>query len=412
MQNLTTYLAIKGLFPYRRWGSPFLWIGTLGVGLGVMLLIIVLSVMSGFGSTYRQKIVELSGELRVESPTIIRQSEKLLQNISNTQGVQAAAPFGQGFVMIEHERRPAFPVVRGIDVTREQQVVPFKKDNLVKEGSIEALDDEGVMLSILLAKQIGAKIGSEVEVYTPLMISRLGKNELLLPKTLKIVGLYETGWHDFDSNTMLTSLPTFQELYGLGEGVHGITVRLAPGADLVKMQEAVQQAVGPQYSVSTWKEMFKDFLWVLDLEKNILFFLMLFVILVAAFAMGAAQLMTVLRKTREIGLIGAMGATSRAIAAIYALQGAMVGVMGVILGNVLALSFLAFRNPILHAIAGWTGTKETLVKYYQFYDLPMTYSLMDAAVIGISAIILATLSGLVPAMVVARMKPAEALRNE
>lgn len=410
--NTTLYLAWRGLFPYRRWGSPFFWIGTLGVGLGVMLLIIVLSVMAGFGATYRQKIVELGGDLRVESRDVIRQSEPMIAQILQNPSVQAAAPFGQGFVMIEHNRRPAFPVVRGIDPTREAQVVPYQSSDMIKAGSLRALDDEGVMLSSLLAKQIGAGLGTTVEVYTPLMISRLGKNELLLPKSLTVVGIYETGWHDFDQNTMLTSLSTFQELYGLGEDVHGITLRLKPGADLKKTQEDLQTLVGPQYTVSSWKELFRDFLWVLDLEKNMMFFLMLFVVVVAAFAMGAAQLMTVLRKIREIGLIMAIGATSRAVSAVYALQGAIVGVTGVLLGNVLALTFLAFRNPILHAIAGWTGTTETLTKYYQFYDLPMTYGLPDALAIGLAAVLLATLSGLVPALMVARLKPAEALRND
>lgn len=412
MANTTVYLALRGLFPYKRWGSPFLWVGTLGVGLGVMLLIIVLSVMSGFGSTYRQKIVALGGDLRIESRDIIRNPEELISRIEKHSAVQAAAPFGQGFVMIEHNRRPAFPVVRGIDPDREAQVVPYQKEEMIKAGNLHDLDDEGVMLSSLLAKQIGAQVGASVEVYTPLMISRLGKNELLLPKTLRVVGLYETGWHDFDQNTMLTSLSTFQELYGLGDNVHGITLRLKPGSDLKKAQTEIQEIVGPLYTVSSWKELFKDFLWVLDLEKNMMFFLMLFVIVVAAFAMGAAQLMTVLRKTREIGLIMAMGATTRAVAAVYALQGALIGVTGVIVGNVLALVILAFRNPILHTIAGWTGTTETLTKYYQFYDLPMTYGLPDALAIGIAAVALATLSGLVPAMMVTRLKPAEALRND
>jgi lipoprotein-releasing system permease protein len=122
-----------------------------------------------------------------------------------------------------------------------------------------------------LARQIGAKLGDSVDLYTPLMISRLGKNELLLPKTLKIVGIYETGWHDFDQNTMLTSLSTFQDLYGLGDAIHGVTVRLKPGADLGAAKASLERNLGSGYSVSTWKELFRDFLWVLDMEKNMMF---------------------------------------------------------------------------------------------------------------------------------------------
>jgi len=418
MANTTLYLAWQGLFPYKRFGSPFFWIGTLGVGLGVMLLIIVLSVMQGFDNTYRQKIVELTGDLRIENGAVIANYPALLSQIEKDPDVAAAAPYGQGFLMIEHNHRPAFPVVRGIDPELESRVIPFGKKNadsrqdLIKAGSLEALDDEGVLLSSLLAQQIGTKLGDKIEVYTPLMISKLGKDELLLPKSLKVVGIYETGWHDFDQNTMLSSLATFQDLYGLGDSVHGITVRLKPGTSPDTAKARLAKDLGDSYTVSTWKDLFRDFLWVLDLERNMMFFLMLFVVLVAAFAMGAAQLMTVLRKTREIGLVMAIGTGSGSVAGIYALQGAMVGLSGVVLGNVLALLFLSQANPILHTIAHWTGTYDTLVKFYQFYNLPMSYGWLDAFTIALAALILAILSGVVPAMMVARMRPAEALRNE
>ena len=409
--NTTVYLALHGLFPYRRLGSPFFWVGTLGVGLGVMLLIIVLSVMDGFGSTYRQKMQQLAGDLRVEGVQLIRSPDNLLKKIKADPDVLAASPYGQGFMMIEHDRRPAFPIVRGIDPILEAQTIPYKDAKLIKAGSLEMLDDEGVLLSTLLAQQIDAHVGSTIDIYTPLMISRLQKNEVLLPKTLKVVGIYETGWHDFDANTLILSLPTFQELYGLGDSIHGVTIRLKPGTNL----DAVRDRLAPQLQplmVSTWKDLFKDFLWVLDLERNMMFFLMMFVVLVAAFAMGAAQVMTVFRKTREIGLLMAMGTTNGSVAFVYALQGAVVGFFGVILGNIAALTVLHFSDSILQSIAHLTGTAETLEKFYQFSHLPTTYSLETALIIAAAAIILATLSGLFPALLVTRLKPAEALRNE
>ncbi len=413
MSSTSTYLALHGLFPHRRLGAPFFWIGTLGVGLGVMLLILVVSVMEGFGATYRQKIVELGGDLRIESQFgTIERPDLLLESLGQSSEIAAAAPYAQGFMMVEHAHRPAFPIVRGIDPKLEGQVIPYEKSEFIKQGSLDALDDEGIMLSSLLAKQIGARLGSKIDVYTPLMISKLGRDELFLPRELKVVGLYETGWHDFDANTVVMSLPTFQELYGLGDEVHGITLRLKKGSGLENAKQNIQSRLSAPLSVSSWKENFRDFLWVLDLERNMMFFLMLFVIVVAAFAMGAAQLMTVLRKTREIGLIMAMGATTGEVASVYALQGFVVGLFGVGLGNVMALIILAFRNPILHRIAEWTGTAETFTRFYQFYELPMSYSWGLALVIAFSALILSTLSGLIPAFFVGRLKPAEALRNE
>jgi|GEM_PF-216122 lipoprotein-releasing system permease protein len=418
MANTTLYLAWQGLFPYKRFGAPFFWIGTLGVGLGVMLLIVVLSVMQGFDNIYRQKIVEFMGDIQIRNGAVMPDYGALLKELNNDPDVTAAAPFGQGFLMIEHNSRPAFPVVKGIEPGLESLVVPFNKKNedknlnIIKAGSLEALDEEGVMLSSILAESIGAKLGDKIEVYTPLMISKLGKDELMLPKTLKVVGIYETGYYDFDKDTMLMNLATFQDLYGMGDSAHGISLRLKPGADVETVKERLQRELGMPYQVLTWKDLFKDFLWVLDFERNMLFFLMLFVVLVAAFAMGAAQLMTVLRKTREIGLVMAVGVSSRAVAGIYALQGAIVGLLGVLLGNVLALLFLSQANPIMHTIARLTGTYDTLVKFYKFYNLPMSYGWLDAITIALAALILAVLSGVVPAIIVSKMKPAEALRNE
>jgi lipoprotein-releasing system permease protein len=408
--NTTLFLALKGLFPYKKFGAPFFWVGTLGVGLGVMILIIVVSVMDGFDATYRQKMMELGGDIRVDATSPMSDPDKYLHIIEKVPGVTAAAPFGQGFMMVEHAYRSVFPVVRGIDPNREGRVIAM--DKYISAGALKNLDDESVLLSSLMARQIGAQIGSDVEVYTPLMISKLTREELLLPRSLKVVGTYETGWHDFDQNTMLVSLGTFQELYGLGTSAHGITVRLAPGAKLQSVKAGLVGALPSGFRVQTWKELNKDFLWVLDLERNLMFFLMLFVVIVAAFAMGASQLMTVLRKTKEIGLLMAMGATTGSVAGIYAMQGLILGVVGTLAGNVMGLLILAFRNPMLHAIAGWTGTADTLVEFYQFYDLPMAYTPLTALEIALAAIILTTLSGLIPAFVVSRLKPAETLRNE
>jgi lipoprotein-releasing system permease protein len=366
--------------------------------------------MDGFGATYRQKMAELGGDIRVDSAQIITDPDSVMAQIRSVPEVAAAAPYGQGFMMIERGTRPAFPIVRGVDPKLEGAVVPMAK--FMKVGRLEDLDDESVLLSSVLAQELGATVGSQVDLYTPMMISRLTKEELLLPKTLTVAGLYETGWHDFDQNTMVTSLGSFQDLYGLGDGVHGFTVRLKKGADLAQAKSAIIAAVGSNLRVASWKELYKDFLWVLDLERNMMFFLMLFIVVVAAFAMGSSQLMTVLRKTREIGLLMAMGATSGAVAGIYALQGFIIGVIGTVAGNAAALLILAFRNPILHAIAGWTGTADTLVEFLPVLRIADELFDFDGGRGAVAAIILATLSGMVPAMVVGRIKPAQTLRNE
>lgn len=410
------YLAIKQLFPAGKRVSFFFWISVLGVALGVWILVVVQSVMGGFGQIYREKIVETIGHIRIESGTVMYDYRKILDYLDKQPSVEGAAPYGNGIVMLQHKNRPAFPGIRGIDIEREKKVIPLEK--FMWLGSVDDLDDDSVLLSKGLAASVGATLGSTVEVYTPLMLELLDEDEVLLPRELRVVGIYETGWNDVDKNSMTCTLRLMQELYNMqrGEngkkGVHGITVKLKPGYDEEKVAEEFEKDLFPPNRVLTWLDIWEDYLWVLQLEKNMMFLLLIPIVLVAAFAISNAQLLTVIRKTREIGLIGAMGGRPSHLAAAFCFQGFIIGLVGTALGFLTAWVFLFYRNDIIHGFAKLMGTDEVLVKYYQFANLPVHYTAMDLTIISLSALFLTTLGGLIPALRAAKMKPADALRSE
>jgi lipoprotein-releasing system permease protein len=162
----------------------------------------------------------------------------------------------------------------------------------------------------------------------------------------------------------------------------------------------------------SWRNSFADFLWVLQLEKNMMMFMMLFVVLVAAFLTMSLLLVLVMKKTREIGLLGALGASRRQIALCFCLQGVVVGVVGTLGGLVLGFTFLHFRNDVVHAITRFTGGQQLLAQFYQFQELPAHLEMRDLIVIIVSALVLSTLAGIIPAVMAARLKPVEALRSE
>jgi lipoprotein-releasing system permease protein len=407
-------LALRQLFPSgRRRPSFFFLVSVLGVTLGVMILVIVQSVMGGFDHEHRAKMVLTSGHVDVRANGgIIRDRDALLKTIHANKEVAAAVPYAQGLVMLTCDDRPAFPYIMGMDFTVKPQVVPL--DQLLIAGSMKDMDDDSVLLSSRLADNIGAQVGSSVDVYTPLMIEKLKADEVMLPRHLRVCGIYETGWTPFDTNTMVGTLPLMQDLYDMGKGIHGVAIRLKTDSDdqAFALADKLNNVLPGSETAATWMETNRDFLWVLALEKNMMFFLLLFIILVAAFAISVAQLLTVLRKTREIGILEAMGARPTHLALLYCFQGFFIGLIGTALGCVGAVVALHYRDPIVSTLARLTHSRAALEQFYQFSQLPVFYDPKDFIVIGAATLFISTAAGLIPALRAAYMKPAEALRSE
>lgn len=404
------YLALKQLFPSKKRVSFYGITGILGVALGVMVLLIVQSVMNGFGEEIRSNIRASFGDVRIVSDSIIYDVDTVVEKAESHPWVEGASPFAGGPVMLQYQNLPEFPLVKGIDIEREAKVMDV--DDLLIVGEFDDLDDETIFVGSSLAARLMVGKGSLVEVYTPLMLERMKHDEVLLPRELRVAGIFETGWNEIDSKTVMTSLRLMQELYGLENGVHGITLKLKSGVDAQAFADSLNGELPKGMYALSWMESQNDFLFIIGLEKTMMFFIMIFIVLVASFSIAIALMMNVVRKTREIGLLGAMGATPKQVASIFCWQGAWIGILGTAIGLLGAVTALNFRNQIVHTFARWTNSEEAFTVYYQFSNIPLHYSYMDFVIITIFAIVTCTFAGLLPALRVARIKPAEALRSE
>lgn len=406
------YLALKQLFPTGRWFPFFTVMSILGVATGVTVLIVSISVMGGFGQEIRHMIVDTQGEVQVRARGVITDPNALLPIIDGVDGVVAATPFAEGVAMIEHRQRPSFPAIQGIDVNRIEKVIPLRR--YIRVGSLDDLDDDTVILSSQLAASIGARVGSRVEVYSPLMIEKLKQDSVLLPRELEVVGIFEIGHQQLDSSVVLVTLRTMQDLYGIGHAVHGINVKIAEGADPDVIARRINNALPATVDAQarSWMDLNQDFLFVLQLEKNLIFFLLLFIVIVAAFSVTSSLLISVVRKTREIGLIGALGGRPSQVAACFCFQGLIIGVAGTALGLALGFGALALRNDALRAFTEMTGSEEALVRFYQFSQLPAYLANRDLTLIVVLSVTISALAGVVPAWRAAKLKPVEALRAE
>ncbi len=407
------YLALKQLFPSGKRFSFFTAISVLGVMLGVALLIVSISVMGGFGREIKRMIVDTQGDLQVRAGGFLPEPAATLAMLEADPDIVGVSPFAEGVVMLEHNSVPAFPALQGIDIDRINDVIPL--DSYIRSGSLLDLDDDSVILSSRLAYSIGARIGSYVEVYSPLLLEKMKADEVMLPCELEVVGIMEIGHQSLDSSLVLVTLRRMQELYGLGTGVHGFSVKLAAGLDpdlAARELNQILPEVAPRAFARPWMDANEDFLFVVQLEKNMIFFLLIFIIVVAAFSVTSSLLTAVVRKTREIGLLGAMGARTRDVALCFCWQALIIGLTGTLFGVGLGYTVLHFRNNIIAGFTRLTGSEEALVRFYEFSNLPSYLSDNDFWMIVGLAVSISTLAGVLPAWRAARLQPVEALRSE
>ena len=406
------YLALKQLFPTGKMFPFFTAISVLGVALGVALLVISTSVMGGFGYEIRRMIVDTQGEVQVRGEGLIADAAGLQARLATVPGVVATTPFAEGVVGLQYEGKPAYPAMQGIDVNRVGQVVPLER--FIRAGRLDDLDDDSIIISSKLALSLGARIGSRVEIYSPLLLEKLKNDEVLLPRELRVVGIFEVGHQQLDSSVVLVTLRAMQELYGLGAAIHGVNVKIAPKLDADVVATRINGALPPaaQARARSWMEANQDFLFILQLEKNMIFFLLTFIIIVSAFSVTSSLLISVVRKTREIGLLGALGAQPMQVAACFCFQGLLIGATGTVAGLGLGLGTLHFRNELVAAFTRLTASEEVLVRFYQFSQLPAHTAPGDVGLIVACSVVISTLAGLLPAWRAARLKPVEALRNE
>ena len=382
------------------------------MALGVATLVVTNSVMGGFGYEIRRMIIDTQGEVQIRARSLIENADGVVEAVGKVPGVTGVTPFAEGVGMLEYGRKPAFPLIQGIDVNRVNDVVPLNR--FIRVGSLDELDDDTVILSSQLAYSLGVLVGGKVTISSPLLIERLKNDEVFLPRELVVVGIFEIGHQQLDANTVIVTLRRMQDLYGLGEAVHGLNVKIADGLDADAMAARINAALPaePEMRARSWLDANSEFLFVIQMEKNLVSVLLLFIILVASFSIMSSLLTTVVRKTREIGLLGALGASPRQIAACFCVQGFLIGLIGTATGLALGFGFLHVRNDVLLAFTKLTGSQETLERFYQFSNVPAHMESSDLIVIIVGTIVISTLAGIFPAWRASKLKPVAALRAE
>ena len=418
-------LALRYLRPKRTFVSVITLISVIGVMLGVAVLIIVISVMSGFDRQLRDKLLGFNAHLRVVQPGgLLANRDTVMALIQANPRVKGVAPFVQGKVLLETQPSATgavvdAPVVRGVDVQREGGVTDLPKS--VKEGAFD-LRGNGLVVGRELANNLGLRVGDRVEITSPAIAKKMRDAmkradsrepvEVRKPDEYTVKGVFDVGYYEFNAMVIVTSLANAQDLFELRDDVHGLQIILHNPYEAEAARVELQRALGNRFLVRTWMDDNSGILNALLVEKNVMFYLLFFIMIVAAFGITSAQITFVVQKTREIGVLKALGATNGQVRWLFLSQSLIVGVLGVIAGFGLGLLALHYRNDFLDLMNRVTGFELFPRTIYAFDRLPALIVPGDLAIICGGSLFICLLAGLLPAWNAGRLQPVEALRSE
>ena len=389
-------------------------ISIFGVMLAVMTLNVVMSVMSGFEETLRDRLLGINAHIAlVRSGEPLREYEKLLTEMSKEPGVIAATPTIYGQVMMTSGSRVSGVVVRGVDPDRVNAVINIQ--SYLRQGTLAGLTAQhplqvedrtvslpGIILGERLANQLGVFPGSPVQVVSPLgSPTAIG----MIPKVRRfmVAGILRTGMSEIDQTLVFMGLSEAQKFFELPNAITNIEMRVKEVDQSRQIADRIQRRLGFPYFAEDWTRLWPNLFSALQLEKTVYFLVLLLMVLIGAFNIVSTLVMVVMEKKKDIAILRSMGATQQSIRKIFLLKGFLIGVIGTILGVVLGL-----------LVCG-------LISQYQFKlpdgvflisTVPVRIYLGNFVLVAVASFVVCLIASIYPARQAAKLDPVEIIRYE
>ena len=420
------FLALKYLKPKRSVASVITLVSILGVMLGVAVVIIVRSVMTGFGDIWEEKILDFKPHVSLvpQSGNVIRGEEELAAKLRQIPGVTCVTPEIDTRVLLSHKGRVLAPVILGVDgedFTRAYRI------GAPRAGTFD-LSGDSIVLGVTAARSLGVWVGDEVTVYSPKTL--VAQDEVFLPVKWKVVGIFSCGQHEYDSGYVVASLPNVRDLMGLEHGVFAIHVKTDCPTDATKFNALVERATQvtatpspsspathpssltshPSLRAISWREADREIFNALAVEKNMTALLLSLISLVAVFCVMNTLLVLTVQKTPEIGLLKALGFRKREIMKVFVVHGMIQCCLGIVLGLLASWAVLANLQGIVEWLSRM-GLEVFPASVYGLAAIPHRLIVSDIFwVVGL-VFVFGLLASFVPALFAAAKDPVKALNQ-
>ncbi len=383
-----------------------------GIALGVMALIVVLSVMNGFQQELRTRILAVVSHVQLTGPGNRLEDWRRVADAARAHPrVREAAPYVNAQGMLTFGQGVRGAIVRGVLPDAEDRVADIGRH--MRQGSLGALasGEFNIVLGGELARAIGAFPGDKVALIAPQgRVTPAGVIPRL--KQFTVVGTFDIGMYEYDSSLALVHLEDAQKLYQLGDATSGVRLKLDDlfAARTVAVELSAQLA--PGVFASDWTRSHANFFRAVEIEKRVMFIILTLIVAVAAFNIVSTLVMLVTDKQADIAILRTLGAAPASVMQIFVVQGAMIGVIGTLLGVVGGVLLGWNVDTVVPAIENALGFKFLAKDVYYISDLPSDVQLRDVAIIGVVSLVMSFVATLYPSWRASRVNPAEALRYE
>ena len=412
IKNFEWKIAKRYIGYNNKFISLVSYLATIGIALGVMTLIIVMSVMNGYEVELVKKILGINGHVTVSKyDQKISNHTKLIGDIKNIKHVEYVAPLVTGQALAESNKNSTGVMVRGMSFDSLNKK-PIMQDAFIVKNNQSQFNKNEIYIGNALAKNLGLYLGDKMRLIVPKFDTTI-LGAIPKIKTFYVSGIFDVGMYEYNASTVFISIDTAQLLFNTNQSITEIEIILNNVKNIKKVKRAIIKYIPDQNIIITdWGLANQSLINALRVERNTMFLILVLIIMIAAFNIISGLAMLVKEKYKSIAILRAIGASRSSIIKIFVLAGAFLGFIGIISGSILGVTFVMNINSIQQILESITGANLFDPMIYFLTSLPSEPDVAEIiSIVGVS-MLLSLLATIYPAWKAAKMLPAEALRYE